>query len=109
MDRVTYIISNYSKKFLQDNGFRFNRNISDATEEIYTYRLPLISYNKVTTIECEIHVSATSGMVNINVINSSTRELYASYYNREYGDYEIMKFIDNKINRKIEELGIEKT
>ena len=109
MDRVTYKMKNYSKKFLQDNGFRFNRNISDATEEIYTYRLPLISYNKVTTIECEIHVSATSGMVNINVINSSTRELYASYYNREYGNYEIVRLMDIKINKKIKELGIEKT
>ena len=109
MDRLTYIMSNYSKKFLLDNGFRFNRNLSDSTEEIYTYRFPLISYNKIATIECEISVSATTGMVNINVINSSTRELYASYYNREYGNCEIIKLMDIKINKKLKGLGIKKT
>lgn len=106
MDRLTYTMANHSKKFLQDSGFRFNRNLSDSTEEIYTYRFPLISYNKVTTIECEISVSITTGMVNINVINSNTRELYASYYNREYGNYEIIKLMDIKIKNKLKELGI---
>lgn len=108
MDRLIYTMANHSKKFLQDSGFRFNRNLSDSIEEIYTYRFPLISYNKVATIECEISVSTTTGMVNVNVINSSTKELYASYYNREYGNCEIVKLMDIKINRKLKELGIEK-
>ena len=108
MDRVTYTMKNHSKKFLSDNGFRFNRSLSDSTEEIYTYKFPVVSYNKTVTIECEISVSVTTGILNINVINSNTRELYASYYNREYGDYEIIKVIDMKIKKKMNELGIEK-
>ena len=107
MDRLTYIMSNHSKKFLLDNGFKFNRNLSDSTEEIYTYRFPLISYNKIATIECEISVSTVTGIVNVNVLNGSTRDLYASYYDREYGNYEIIKLIDIKINNKLKELGIE--
>ena len=107
MGRITYKMKDYSKQYLQSKGFRYNRTLSDSSEEIYTYRFPLISYNKITTIECEISVSITTGMVNINVINSSTRELYASYYNREYGNFEIVKLIDTKISKKIKELGIE--
>ena len=108
MGRVTYTISNYSKKFLLDNGFKFNQNLSDSTEEIYTYRFPLISYNKIATIECEISVSTVTGIVNVNVLNGSTRDLYASYYDREYGNCEIIKLIDVKINNKLKKLGIEK-
>lgn len=107
MDRITYKMKDYSKQHLQSKGFRYNRTLSDSSEEIYTYRFSLISYNKTTTIECEISVSITTGMVNINVINSSTRELYASYYNREYGNFEIVKLMDTKISKKIKELGIE--
>lgn len=108
MDGLNYKISNYSKQFLQSKGFKYNRNISDSIEEIYTYRFPLISYNKSTTIECEISVSTTTGMVTINVIDSNTRELYAAYYGREYGNYEIMKIMDIKINKKLRDLGIRK-
>lgn len=49
-----------------------------------------------------------TGIVNVNVYNAGTRELYTQYYNREYGKYEIMKSIDSKINNKLKELGIEK-
>ena len=100
MDGLTYKMKDYSKQYLQSKGFRYNRTLSDSSEEIYTYRFPLISYNKTTTIECEISVSITTGMVNINVINSSTRELYASYYNREYGNFEIVKLMDTKLVKK---------
>lgn len=107
MDRVTYTMKNHSKKFLLDKGFRYNRILSDSSEDIYTYRFPLVLYNKTSTIECEISVSIITGIVNINVINSSTKELYASYYNREYGNFEIIRLIDTKISKKIKELGIE--
>ena len=106
MDRLTYIISNHSKKFLLDNGFKFNRNLSDSTEEIYTYRFPLVSYKKSTVIECEISVSVNTGTTNISVINTSTKDLYCAYYNREYGKSEVVKSIDAQINKKLKGLGI---
>lgn len=109
MDRLTYTMANHSKKFLQDNGFRFNRNLSDSTEEIFTYRFPVISYKTTTTIECEISVSSLTGITTIDVLNANAKELYASYYNREFGNYEIIKIIDMKIKKKMNELGIEET
>lgn len=106
MDRLTYIMSNHSKKFLLDNGFRFNRNLSDSTEEIYTYRFPVVSYKKSTVIECEISVSVNTGITTVSVINTSTKDLYCAYYNREYGRSEVVKSIDTHVNKKLKGLGI---
>ena len=93
MDRVIYGIQNYSKSYLQNHGFKYSPYLSDYADEIYTYRFPLISYNKVVTISCEIAISTVTGIVNVNVLNGNTRELYSSYYDREYGNYEIIKLI----------------
>ncbi len=108
MECITYKMNNYSNEFLQKNKFRYNSYLSDYGDEVYTYKFPLVSYSKTATIECEIAVSVMTGAVNVNVYNAGTRELYAQYYNREYGKYEILKSIDSKINNKLEELGIEK-
>lgn len=108
MESVTYKINDYSKQFLQKYRFRYNSYLSDYNDEVYTYKFSLLSYNKVTTIECEISVSTITGIVNVNVYNAGTKELYASYYNREFGKCEIIKSIDMKIDKKFEELGIEK-
>ena len=107
MDRIIYKIQDYSKSYLQKHGFKYSPYVSEYVAEIYTYRFPLISYNKVATISCEIAISTVTGIVNVNVLNSNTRDLYASYYDREYGNYEIIKLIDIKINNKLKELGIE--
>ncbi|MCM1236804.1 MAG: hypothetical protein NC489_42555 [Ruminococcus flavefaciens] len=108
MGNITYKINDYSKEYLQKHKFRYNSYLSDYGEEIYTYKFPLITYKSTTTIECEISVSTTTGVVNINVYNSGTRDLYASYYNREFGACEIIKSIDVKIEKKLNELGITK-
>lgn len=108
MENVTYKIKDYSKHFLQKHRFRYSSYLSEYNDEIYTYRFPLITYNKITTIECEIAVSVTTGVVNLNVYNAGTKELYASYYDREFGNCELLKSIDMKIEKKLKELGIEK-
>ncbi len=108
MGSITYKMNNYSKEFLQRHKFRYNNYLSDYGDEIYTYKFPVISYNKTTTIECEIAVSTITGVTNVNVYNAGTRELYASYYNRDFDKYEIIKSIDTRINQKLRELGIEK-
>lgn len=108
MANVTYKISNYSKEFLQKHKFRHSSYLSEYGDEVYTYRFPLVTYNKTTTIECEIAVSLTTGITNVNVYNVGTKELYASYYNREFGTCEFLKSIDIKIEKKLNELGIEK-
>jgi len=108
MGNVTYKMNDYSKEFLQKHRFRYNSYLSDYGDEIYTYKFPVSSYNKTTTIECEISVSTMTGIVNVNVYNAGTRELYASYYNRVFGKCQIIKSIDIKIDKKLKELGIEK-
>ena len=109
MESISYRIKNYSKEFLQRHKFQYCSYLSEYGDEVYTYKFPLITYNKQTTIECEISVSTITGVVNVNVYNAGTRELYASYYNREFGRYELIKSIDLKINKKIDGLGIERT
>lgn len=108
MASVTYKIKDYSKEFLQKHKFKYNNYLSDVSDEIYTYKFPLLTYNKTTTIECEIAVSVTTGIANVNVQNIGTKELYSSYYDREYGNYEHLNSIDMKIEKKLNELGIEK-
>lgn len=108
MASVTYKIKDYSKEFLQKHKFRYSSYLSEYGDEIYTYKFPLVFYNKTVTIECEIAVSLITGSVNINVYNAGTRELYSSYYNREYGNCELLESIDMKIDNKLEELRIEK-
>lgn len=108
MAGVTYRIEDYSKEFLQKHRFKYNNYLSDVGDEIYTYKFPLIIYNKTTTIECEIAVSVTTGIVNVNVQNTGTKELYSSYYDREFGNCELLKSINMKIEKKLNELGIEK-
>lgn len=108
MGNITYKMKDYSKEFLQKNRFRYNSYLSDYGDEVYTYRSPLVSYARTTTIECEIAVSVITGTVNVNVYNAGTRELYAQYYDREFGRYEIMESIDARIDDKLMGLGIEK-
>jgi len=108
MGCIEYKIKNYSKEFLLKNRFRYSSYLSDYGDEVYTYKFPVCSYNKAVTIECEIAVSITTGVVNVNVYNAGTKELYVSYYNRSFGKYELIKSIEMKIDRKLKELGIEK-
>lgn len=108
MDRITYKIDNLSKDSLISKGFKYNRNLYEPSDEVYTYRFPLMFYNKIVVIECIINVFIETGLVNISVINSNTRELYAPFYDREYGEYYNIKIIDNKLNKKLKELGIKK-
>lgn len=108
MGCIAYKMNNYSKEFLQKHKFRYSNYLSDYGDEIYTYKFPVIFYNKTATLECEISVSTITGIVNLNIYNAGTRELYASYYNRDFGRYEIIESIDLEIDRKLKELGIEK-
>lgn len=108
MASVTYKIRDYSKEFLQKHKFRYSSFLSEYGDEVYTYKFPLVFFNKTATIECEIAVSLTTGIVNVNVYNTGTKELYSSYYDREFGSCELLNSIDIKIEKKLKELGIEK-
>ena len=103
MGRIT--IDNYTKEHLTILGFKYNRYLSDLGDEVYTYKFPVSTYNSHPTLECEIAVSTINGVVNINVFNAQTRELYPSYYNREYGYNKILANIDTKTSKELERLN----
>ncbi len=105
---VVYKIKDYSKEFLKKHKFRYCSHLSECIDDIYTYKFPVVNYKKITTIECEISVSTMTGVVNVNVYNAGTMELYPSYYDRKYGNCKFIKSIDLKIDKKLKELGIEK-
>lgn len=111
MGQIIYKMNNYSKDYLQKHKFKYSSYLSEYGDEVYTYKFPVL-YNiktPVIVIECEISVSTLTGIANVNVYKANTRELYAAYYNREYGGYKnIMRLVDAKINKKLKELGIEK-
>ena len=104
MDRLK--MNNYSVYNLLKLGFKYNRNLSDSVDDIYTYRFTVATYGSNSVLETVIDVSSATGVVNINVVNSGTRELYANYYNREYGYNKLLSTIDAKITKKIKEFNI---
>lgn len=109
MGQVIYKIKDYSKDFLLKHKFKYSSYLSEYGDDVYTYKFPLIYSIKIPVIECEISVSAVTGVVNLNIYKAGTKELYPPYYDREYGNYKnILKLIDTKINRKLKELGIKK-
>lgn len=104
----TYIMKNVSKQNLLRGGFQYSQFLSDFADEVYTYKFPLLVYRKNIIVECEMAVSLLTGIVNVNVYAFGTRELYAPFYDREYGAYGTVKEMDAKIRYKMKCLGIEK-
>lgn len=101
-------MKDYSKEFLQKYRFRYSSYLSSYGDDVYTYKFPVVSYNRTTTVECEISVSILTGVVNVNVYKAGTKELYSTYYNREFGRCKFIDAIDMKIDKKLKELGIQK-
>ena len=109
MGQIIYKIKDYSKDFLQRHKFKYSSYLSEYGDEIYTYKFPVLYHIKTPVIECEIAVSTSTGIVNVNAYKAGTKDLYPAYYNRKYGSHRnIMRLIDAKINRKLKDLGIEK-
>lgn len=109
MGYTTYKMKDYTKYFLQTHRFKYSSYLSDYGDEVYVYKFPLISHNRIPTIECEISVSTMTGITNVNVYKAGTKELYPAYYDRQFGKYAIIGFIDKKITKKLKDLGVEAT
>lgn len=106
---TTYIKKNIDKKWLLENGFRFNRLFSDEETELYTYRFPVWKYNKFTVLECELRVILGEEKIDVNVYDYNTNDKYAPFYYCEYGNYDkILKEIDRKIETVLKRLSIKK-
>lgn len=106
--KENYIKKNITKEWLQSNHFRYNKSYSDHEENVYTYRFPVYKYGCCVTLEAEILIFVNSGEVRINVYDSHTRNKYAPFYYREYGEYStVINTINDKILKEFKKLGIE--
>ena len=66
------------------------------------------SYNKITTIECELTVELQTGNVTIRVFNYGTSDLYTPYYHHEYGRYKTVDDIEKAIDSYAKKIGMKK-
>lgn len=108
ISEIKYTKKNVTKNWLTSNGFRYNRLLSDGEMEIYTYRFPVLKYDKFTVLECELRAELNSSEIKINVYDYNTNSKYAPFYYCEYGTYNnILKEIHNKINKKLKDLQID--
>ena len=97
-----------TKEDLYNKGFHYNKLMSDDTNECYSIRFPVLKYNKITTVECELTVELQTGNVLINIFNCGTNDPYIPYYNSEYGCYKTLETIENAISCYASRLGMKK-
>lgn len=104
-----YYKKNVSKEWLNINGFRYSKKLSDEEASIYTYRFPVFKYERMIVLECELSMCLEDGEVKINVYDYGTNNKYAAFYYCEYGNYDkMLKVIWNKINLMLNKLQIER-
>lgn len=109
MAKTRYKKKNITKDWLLSSNFRYNRLLSNNEEEVYTYRFPVYKYNKFVTLECELQVIFGEDEIKVNLYDYGTNNKYAAFYYSEYGNYsKFMKGIYDKINQKLNNLGIER-
>lgn len=104
-----YYKQSLSREWLTNNGFRYNRNLSDDEIHIYTYRFPVFKYEKMTVLECELSIALEIGEVKINVYDYGTNNKYAPFYYCEYGNYDkVLKIVWDKIKYILNKFQIER-
>ena len=104
---MRYLKKYITKDWLFKNGFKYNKFLSANNNDIYTYTFPLLQYKNSIILECNLCLHYPEGILLVNVYKSGTTELYAPFYNREYGNFDCSK-IDNKITTILKKLGVEK-
>ena len=97
-----------TKDDLYRKGFSYNKIMSEDGLDCYTVRFPVLKYNKITTIECELTVELQTGNVTIRVFNYGTSDLYTPYYHHEYGRYKTVDDIEKAIDSYAKKIGMKK-
>ena len=83
--------------------FRYNYHPEGGT---YTHRFPVWKHNKNTTLECELSIDETTGLVQFNVFDMN-KVPYAPFYYVYCGNYEpILTKVHHAINEELKRLGI---
>lgn len=105
----TYKKDNVDRQWLKQNDFRYSRTYSDSESDAYLRRFPVYKYGSCCTLEGEILIYVETGEVKINVYESGTNDIYAPFYNVEYGNYDsLLKIIDKYIYAELKRLNIRK-
>jgi len=92
--------------WLEKNHFYWSRIFSDADHPVYFHRFTVWTYGNAGVIEAEIRIEIPTGDVKLGCYDGGSRSLYASWYNRDFGNSEVTTKIDEKIKDKFKELGI---
>ena len=103
--KYKYIKSNISKKWLIENGFRYDKLLS-TEKDTYVYNFSVHKYKKYSVLTCRLSIDLNSGIVGIDVYHESG-ELYHPFYFVSYGDFKpLLDPVNKKIYKKLKELGI---
>lgn len=104
-----YVKTGITKEWLDANGFKHSRMLSDNDDNVYTYRFSLCKNGYFITLECELSCIESTGEMKVDVYEYGTRNKYAAFYCVEYGDYSTMlNNINKKINIELRKLGVKK-
>lgn len=103
----TYSKDKISKKWLDKNGFYYNKILSDSDDEAYSLRFPVYKYGDFICIDSEITVFYKSKDIRVDCYDHNTRNCYARWYCREFGnDNTLISIIASQVEKKLKELNI---
>lgn len=106
---IIYLKPEITKEWLNENGFKYNRMLSDSKDNVYTYRFPLCKNGYFITLECELSCIESNGWIRADVYEYGSRNKYMAFYGAEYGDYSTMlNRINKKISSELKKLGVKK-
>ena len=91
--------------------WNFSRELSDRENQIYLHSFPIIrdKNNGRITIMGEFIYNESTKTIRTNVYDVGTGNMYAPYYDREYGDFSIIvNMCIDAINKEMKRLGIKK-
>ena len=95
IDTSTYKFSN--------KEFRYSYHPDGGT---YIHRFPVWKYKRTTTLECELSIDESTGVVNFNVFDMN-RTPYAPFYYIYCGNCEpMLGKIHDAINAELKRLGL---
>ena len=96
-----------TKDELYKKGVVYNKLMSEDGLDCYSIRFWVLKHNKIPTVDCELTVELQTGNVMINVFQHGTNDIYAPYYNNEYGVYKTLDIINGTIQKYLDRLGVE--
>ena len=104
-----YILKNPNKKKLKELGFKYSKDMSDADNDSYYIKFPILKYINTPTIEGEIIIDINSGCVRLNTYKYGTKNCYSPFY-QEYSEVNklILKDINKAFKNMFSKIGIEK-